>query len=350
MFPVLILILALGWTVPGAGKDVHRENYLDGTLKAEFKMKNRQKNGRFTIYYESGKKKFTGKYELGKIHGEVTLFDQNGEEVLSVTYENGIRHGKAIYSYEKMIYLKEAGGMNLAHHSSHFSFKHNIMGLLPHEELDAIHGLETKSPGFLSAMHEFIRLESWGRNPKIPGKWLNVRSLVTEGDVVLVSPENGERWLVPEGTRFRIVEKGAKSLRVEMEKEIRMAKKITYSKKAEKAEPASPEKTEKPQKKKEQKKQNWAVAGRGFFYRNITPKKLLGMTQFFGEIQNRSGKNYGSVILKMSVFGKNGNLLEVQDLIFMEFDNGQIKSFSDAVFDTPFSTMAKYSIKYDFAF
>jgi len=74
--------------------DVNSKSYTEyygdsTTVHFKVELKNGFKDGSFTEYYENGKEKMTGKFNLDKRDGNWRLYDEDGDLVMRRTYDNG---------------------------------------------------------------------------------------------------------------------------------------------------------------------------------------------------------------------------------------------------------------------
>jgi hypothetical protein len=92
------------------------------------------------------------------------------------------------------------------------------------------------------------------------------------------------------------------------------------------------------------------AAGHGFYYSNISFRSYIeGETsRLIGEIRNDSTKDYRTVIFKLSVYDKEGILLDTSDLLVDNIGQGQTKTF-EAFIDVVPNAIARYKIQFDIA-
>ena len=86
-----------GPVYPNVTKGEYRNGKLSGSAKIyksnhivyDGKMKNGEKNGKGTLYYNNGQIEYEGKFRNGVFHGRGTKYDVDGTETYSGKWENG---------------------------------------------------------------------------------------------------------------------------------------------------------------------------------------------------------------------------------------------------------------------
>ena len=95
----LLFLFALGLSLPLAppGQDKQKENYDSGKLKAEYSVdKDGKKHGRYTEYYESGKKRISGDYNHGDRTGEWWEYYETGRPFGKKSFAKGKPAGDVV--------------------------------------------------------------------------------------------------------------------------------------------------------------------------------------------------------------------------------------------------------------
>lgn len=86
-----------GPVYPNVTKGEYRNGKLSGSVKIyksnhivyDGKMRNGEKNGKGTLYYNNGQIEYEGKFKNGAFHGRGTKYDFDGTETYSGKWENG---------------------------------------------------------------------------------------------------------------------------------------------------------------------------------------------------------------------------------------------------------------------
>ena len=90
-------------------------------------------------------------------------------------------------------------------------------------------------------------------------------------------------------------------------------------------------------------------AGNGFYYKNVSFKGST-MNQVFGEITNRSGRDYQLANFMLSVYDSNDQLLEGVYINISSISNGVTKSFTTFLINTSISDIAFHKIQFENGF
>lgn len=97
--------------------------------------------------------------------------------------------------------------------------------------------------------------------------------------------------------------------------------------------------------------QDTKPAGSGFFYSNVSVSQGLSVAKLIGEMTNNSGRDHRGVKFLISVYDKNGKLIDKEDLFIHNFAKGDKKSFrvlfSSISPSTNLNQIASYKIQFD---
>ena len=89
----LTLLIFLLVAAAGCSREVKKEYYPNGKLKAELNYKKGELEGIAKYYYQSGNLKERANYRKGKRERVSTTFHENGKVKEEITYVNGKREG-----------------------------------------------------------------------------------------------------------------------------------------------------------------------------------------------------------------------------------------------------------------
>ncbi|GAB4301517.1 MAG: hypothetical protein Kow0068_24420 [Marinilabiliales bacterium] len=90
--------------VEGEYNDLHQKEgkwtywYENGKKWSEGTFKNGLSDGKFTIYYQSGKKNYEASYKQGVPHGEWIFYDEYGKKYKKVIFKNGEKVSEKMFN------------------------------------------------------------------------------------------------------------------------------------------------------------------------------------------------------------------------------------------------------------
>ncbi len=91
-------------------------------------------------------------------------------------------------------------------------------------------------------------------------------------------------------------------------------------------------------------------AGSGFFWKNLSIKPTPGVGQYtdiIGEMTNRSGSSYSHATFTLSVYDKDGRLLDTTPIISSNVSDGSTRSFDTTLLSTDRSKIDSIKIQFE---
>lgn len=106
---LLLGLLALALLAPVPGQEKQKEHYDNGKLKAEYSVdKDGKKHGRYTEFFESGKKKISAEYDHGDLSGDFWEYHEGGKLFGKKAFSKGKPTGDVLRMDPKGILLYRA--------------------------------------------------------------------------------------------------------------------------------------------------------------------------------------------------------------------------------------------------
>ena len=88
-------------------------------------------------------------------------------------------------------------------------------------------------------------------------------------------------------------------------------------------------------------------AGSGFYYRNVSVKRSVGLEQVIGEMVNESGKSFVIANFIVSVYDAKSTLLDTGIANIGSFENGSTKSFDASFMGLDLKKADKFKIQFE---